>query len=481
VAIAYKSQGAGAGTETNAAALNLVCPATVDANDILIAHVIHTGTTTAPSTPANWSLLFGPSNVGTTATARHWCFGKLATGSEDGTTVSFGTAGGTNGRAGRIYSFSGYVSGTLADVVPAASFSGIPHATDPQGPSVTTTIAGALAVALMCQDDNNTPPAITGMTGGTWAENAEYVDATWGPQGVQLSINTATPTANPGTISGGAQVATNDEAGTIGFEIRPSVPEVVVSGTLAATDPVDTASFAGDVIVQGSLSVSEGTQDTASFAGDVIVSGSFALSEGAADTASFSGTVSSNEVSGSLAATDVPDTASVAGTVLVSGTLAATDVADVAAFTGTVADPPVTGSFALTDAPDLAAIVGVVASQLSEDTDLAFFTGTVADLVVSMGEAIVSIAAISATNLPTPQELAGDIDAIKPAGFRNEYYPTDAIHLRDQGEPIVEGMNLSFKNGLPVIYVRSGEKILRHIRKPDGSYKTTVHIRKRFR
>lgn len=109
-------------------------------------------------------------------------------------------------------------------MVPASSFSDIPHATDPQGPTVTTTVAGALAVALMCQDDNNTPPAITGMTGGTWVENAEYVNATWGPQGINMSINTCTPTADPGTVSGGAQVATNDESGTIGFEIRPQAP-----------------------------------------------------------------------------------------------------------------------------------------------------------------------------------------------------------------------------------------------------------------
>lgn len=79
MAVAYKSQGAGAGTGTNGAALNLSFPATVDANDILIAHVMHTGTTTAPTTPSGWTLLYGPANVGvTTVQARHWVFGKLA-------------------------------------------------------------------------------------------------------------------------------------------------------------------------------------------------------------------------------------------------------------------------------------------------------------------------------------------------------------------------------------------------------------------
>ena len=223
MAITYKSSGAGAGTETTAADLNLVAPATVDANDILIAQVIHTGITTGPTTPSGWSLLHGPANLGLgTVTARHWCFGKLAAGTEDGATISFGTDGGTNGRAGRIYSFAGYVSGTLADVVPAASFSDIANNTDPQGPTVTTTIAGALAVALTCQDDNNTEEAIAGATGGTWGGFVTYVNATWGPQGIHIDIQVATPTVDPGTISGGAMVAANDQASTIGFEIRES-------------------------------------------------------------------------------------------------------------------------------------------------------------------------------------------------------------------------------------------------------------------
>lgn len=221
VSIAYKSQGAGAGTETNGAALNLACSATVDANDILVAHIMHTGTGTEPTTPTGWTLLYGPANVGTTATARHWAFGKIADGSEDGATVSFGTAGGTNGRAGRIYSFSGYISGTINQVIPSASFSSVPHATDPQGPSVTTTLVGALAVALTCQDDNNTEEAIAGASGGTWSGFQTFVSSTLGPQGLHLDIQVATPTANPGTISGGATVAVNDESGTIGFEIRP--------------------------------------------------------------------------------------------------------------------------------------------------------------------------------------------------------------------------------------------------------------------
>ena len=59
MAIAYYSAGSGAATESSGASLDPTCPATVNANDILIAHVGFEGTTEAPSTPAGWELLYG--------------------------------------------------------------------------------------------------------------------------------------------------------------------------------------------------------------------------------------------------------------------------------------------------------------------------------------------------------------------------------------------------------------------------------------
>lgn len=236
MSIAYLSAGAGNGTETNAAALNLACPATVNANDILVAHVVHLSTTTAPSTPAGWTLLHGPVNLGVaTIAGRAWVFGKLAAGTEDGTNVNFGTAGGTAGRYGRIYSFSGYVSGTLAEVV--LGFSDIPDDADPQMPTVTTTITGGLAVALVAQDDNNSVAAATGATGGTWTEPvAEYVNTAIGAQGCMAQLQVSTPTADPGTITGGAAATQNDQCSVIGFEIRPQVPVVP---TIVPVDPAN--------------------------------------------------------------------------------------------------------------------------------------------------------------------------------------------------------------------------------------------------
>lgn len=221
MAITYKSQGAGVSSETSGVSLSPACPATVDANDILIAHIFWEGTTTAPSTPIGWTLLSGPHVIETTI-ARHWVFGRLADGTtEDGLAVVFSlTPAVTTQRAARIYSFAGWVSGAITDNV--RGFAATSHATDPQMPSVTTTVAGSLAVALVAQNDNNAFAAPTGESGGDWVEAvAEYTVAL--TPGLSLGIETAAM-ASIGTISGGAMATTNDPCGVIGFEIRASVP-----------------------------------------------------------------------------------------------------------------------------------------------------------------------------------------------------------------------------------------------------------------
>lgn len=216
MAIAYKSAGSGASTETSGAALSPTCPATVDANDILIAHVFWEGTTTAPSTPSNWELLSGPHVIETTI-ARHWVYGKIADGSEDGATVDFGNPSVTTQRGARVYSFSGYVAGAITQI--CDGFTHVSHATDPQGPTVTTPKAGALAIALIGQNDNNAQASFTGESGGDWTEAvAEYTAAL--TPGLALQIQTCTPTGNPGTVSGGTFNTTNDPVGVIGFYIQ---------------------------------------------------------------------------------------------------------------------------------------------------------------------------------------------------------------------------------------------------------------------
>lgn len=218
-------QAAGFATDTSGAALQpSVSTGSVTAGWILIAHALWRDTSSTPATPSGWTPLFGPANIGTTVTARHWIFGKIAVGNEGGTNISFGTAGGTIVRCARVLRYSGRVSGSITDCVPSLSFSSIAHATDPQGPTVTTTVAGSLAVAYMAQSDDNVEEAIAGATGGTWGDYLNFITAL----GLDAALHycSATPTADPGTISGGAIVATNDPSGTIGFEIRPEAPAV---------------------------------------------------------------------------------------------------------------------------------------------------------------------------------------------------------------------------------------------------------------
>jgi hypothetical protein len=256
VAIAYKSQGAGVSTETSGAALSPLCPAVVDAGDILIGHVFWESNVSAPATPSGWTLLYGPALI-ETSVARHWVFGKIAAGTEDGAAVAFGAPAVTTQRAARIYSFSGRVAGTITELV--AGFSETSHATDPQMPTVATTMAGALAVALVAQNDNNAFVSPTGETGGDWVEAvAEYTVAL--TPGFSLGIETCTPTANPGTVTGGTMATTNDPCGVIGFQIKESnfqnvaagVGEITLVGFAPAIEtPINIATGVGEIVLTG--------------------------------------------------------------------------------------------------------------------------------------------------------------------------------------------------------------------------------------
>jgi hypothetical protein len=254
MAITYKSQGSGVSTETSAAALSPLCPATVDAGDILIAHVFWEGTTTAPSTPSGWELLSGPHVIETTI-ARHWVFGKIASGSEDGAAVAFGNPAVTTQRGARVYSFAGRLGGTIKEIV--NGFVHTSNAADPTFPTVTTTLAGALAVALIGQNDNNTLASATGETGGDWTEATAEFTANLTP-GLGMGIQTCTPTGNPGTVSGGTDNTTNDPVGVIGFQIMDSNPigvgALTIDGfapTVSVGSNVNVTPDVGSLVVTG--------------------------------------------------------------------------------------------------------------------------------------------------------------------------------------------------------------------------------------
>jgi hypothetical protein len=292
VAITYASQGDGVSTETSSAALSPLCPATVTAGQILIAHVFWEGTTSAPSDPSGWTPLSGPHVIETTI-ARHWVYGRIADGSEDGSAVAFGAPAVTTQRAARIYSFNGRVSGAIADLV--RGFAPTSHATDPQMPSVTTTVAGSLAVALVAQNDNNAFASPTGESGGDWVEGvAEYTVAL--TPGLSLGIQTAAM-ASVGTISGGSMATTNDPCGVIAFEIRDSVPATNFNSTGALA--VQSAAIAGDGVV-GRTSTGALAAQAAAISGTGIVgrtsTGALAVQSAAVAGESTVGRVSTGEL-----------------------------------------------------------------------------------------------------------------------------------------------------------------------------------------
>jgi hypothetical protein len=165
---------------------------------------------------------------------RHWVFGKLAAGDEDGAAVAFGTPAVTTMRTARVYSFSGYTSGTIAQCVPAASFAHLSHATDPQMPTVTTTQAGALAVACLYQADDNTPGNATGEEGGDWTVAVAVYEQNATTPDSCLALQTCIPTNNPGTVSGGAVATANDPCGVIGFQIKAVGATTYTPATITA-------------------------------------------------------------------------------------------------------------------------------------------------------------------------------------------------------------------------------------------------------
>lgn len=109
------------------------------------------------------------------------------------------------------------------------------------------------------------------------------------------------------------------------------------TGTLAATETTDTASFTGAFNSSGTLATTE-TPDVASFNGIFNSSGTLAVTE-QADIAAFAGTFD-NSVSGILSATELPDIGAFTGNFVasaVTGTLAVTEAQDRANFTELIA------------------------------------------------------------------------------------------------------------------------------------------------
>jgi hypothetical protein len=215
MAIAYKSSdGVGAAAATSGGELLPGCPAVVDANDILIAQVWYRDTSTTPNTPAGFTLLSGPHTI---VASRAYVYGKIADGTEDGQGESFGTNGGTALRMAIIYSFSGWVSGTITDVVTSFVFE---EAATAAITDVDRTLnAGEMGVNFCYIEDDLPSPSFSATTGGvgTWTENSAEIISSLGLDGT-LGMQTCTATATGNTFTRGAA----DNWGMVGFTIKPS-------------------------------------------------------------------------------------------------------------------------------------------------------------------------------------------------------------------------------------------------------------------
>ena len=123
-----------------------------------------------------------------------------------------------------LYRFTGVNAGTtLSDVIEnstaGTAVNEVGNTAAVTDTGVTTLGVDRLALNLVGVNDDNALAAFTGMTGGTWAESADFASATGTDGAVQLQTATI---ASAGTINGGSQtMALADPWGVVGFALIP--------------------------------------------------------------------------------------------------------------------------------------------------------------------------------------------------------------------------------------------------------------------
>ncbi|MGQ9461139.1 MAG: hypothetical protein ACUVRA_07920 [Candidatus Bathyarchaeaceae archaeon] len=208
VQVTYVSAGTGSGTTGNPTP---AYPTGLQANDLILLQVTVRDTTTTPTTPAGFTLLYGPDSTGT---GRQWIYYKFSDGTESGTITI--TIGGTVCKVARMYAFRNVAPSNFTEEGEFGT--GIGDTISAQ--SVTTTDAKRLAVSFVFVNDNNAVGSFTGETGGDWTEAAEF-RTTAGSDGC-IQLQTAIM-ASAGTISGGSYtMGAADPWGVRAFALIPS-------------------------------------------------------------------------------------------------------------------------------------------------------------------------------------------------------------------------------------------------------------------
>jgi PKD repeat protein len=205
--VTYVADGTGSGTTGNPTP---AYPPGLQANDLILLQVTVRDTSNTPTTPAGFTLLYGPDSTGT---GRQWIYYRFSNGTETGTITV--TIGGGACKIGRMYAFRNVALSSFTEGGGFGSGTGRRiYAQD-----VTTTDVGRLAVSFVFVNDNNSVGNFTGETGGNWTEEAEFRTNSGSDGTIQLQTATM---ASAGTISGGSyRMSARDPWGVRAFALIP--------------------------------------------------------------------------------------------------------------------------------------------------------------------------------------------------------------------------------------------------------------------
>jgi hypothetical protein len=187
-------------------------PGSLQENDLILMQVTVRDNTTTPTTPTDFTKLYGPDSTGT---GRQWIYYKFSNGTETGEITV--TIGGGACKIARMYAFRNVARSSFTE---GGSFGSGTGATI-SAQSVTTTGVNRLAVSFVFVNDKNAVGSFTGESGGNWTEATNEFTTDQGSNGC-VQLQTATmPSA--GTISGGSYTMTAaDPWGVRAFELIPS-------------------------------------------------------------------------------------------------------------------------------------------------------------------------------------------------------------------------------------------------------------------
>jgi hypothetical protein len=226
VTAVYADAGAATTDATLAGTRNLVCPATVNAGDLLIAQNLvrnSAGNGTVVCNDGTWTAFAGnPYESGVIAKqGLHW---KIADGSEDAANISFTMTGSTTNdlHHGRIYRFTS-VDGFAATPIAAISTASAVNATL-SAPTVTPTGVNQLAVLMIAVAGPISVGSITGESGGDWTLQVR-AETTTGGDGT-IAVQTSDQSGG-GAVSGGSVNVNNGTSvdwSAVGFVLVPGVP-----------------------------------------------------------------------------------------------------------------------------------------------------------------------------------------------------------------------------------------------------------------